>query len=254
MEQVEITFTVNGLQRKCRYSKTAIDTIFLPLLKKLTAKQRQKKERLIVFLAAPPAVGKTTLTLLFEHLAASHPDLEPIQALSLDGFHYPQAYLKAHTVTIGNETVPMTAVKGCPETYDLKKLQEKLQALKNASVEWPVYDRTLHDVSPETVLVTANIAFIEGNWLLLDEPDWRSLKDTADFTIFIFAEEDILKSRLIERKMLGGLTKSAAEHFYYTSDSKNVRRVLNHFLTADLTLAMTENEDYKIKEGPYHGK
>lgn len=254
MSEREFTFIVNGLKRQCRYSKTAIDTIFLPLLKTLTAKQQQKNERLLVFLAAPPAVGKTTLTLLFEHLAANAPEVEPVQALSLDGFHYPQAYLKSHTIPTEAGFVPMTAVKGCPETYDLTKLKEKLQTLREGPAQWPIYDRTLHDISPETTPVTANIIFIEGNWLLLDELHWRDLKDMSDYAIFISAEENVLKPRLIERKILGGLSSGAAEKFYYTSDSKNVRRVLEHRLPADLELIMTESEDYQIKEDSYHGK
>lgn len=235
------TFVVNGFTRHCQYSESTIKTVFMPIVEDLAERQRRTGRRIIVFLAAPPAVGKTTLSLLFEALSANH---SPIQALSLDGFHYPQAYLAAHTITIEGKTIPLSAVKGSPETYDIIKLKEKLAALKNSAVEWPIYDRTLHDVSDQTILADKDILLIEGNWLLLDEQPWRELRDDADYTIFITAEEATLKPRLIERKMLGGLSQADAEKFYETSDRANIYRVLNRKLPADIAMTMTTDGDY----------
>lgn len=43
------------------YNEDTIQKVFLPLLKQLQQLQKEKKERIIVFMAAPPAVGKTTM-------------------------------------------------------------------------------------------------------------------------------------------------------------------------------------------------
>lgn len=48
----EYVFDVNGFQINTVYSGEAIETIFLPMLRKLTGMQKKLGRRLIVFLAA----------------------------------------------------------------------------------------------------------------------------------------------------------------------------------------------------------
>ena len=85
---------------------------------------------------------------------------------------------------------------------------------------------------------------IEGNWLLTDEEKWRDLKDFYNYSIFIYADEDLLKQRLIQRKMRGDLSYEEALRFYEKSDSVNVRRVLKNHIPADVELIMKANGDY----------
>ena len=91
---------------------------------------------------------------------------------------------------------------------------------------------------------STSLLLIEGNWLLLDEEPWKTLKDTADYTIMIRSEEETLKERLIGRKMKGGLTREEAEDWYINSDSVNVRRVLETSLDGDLMLKVEADGDY----------
>ena len=56
------------------YNEDTIQKVFLPLLKQLQQLQKEKKERIIVFMAAPPAVGKTTLC---EFLPFPLPETQP---------------------------------------------------------------------------------------------------------------------------------------------------------------------------------
>lgn len=60
-EWKEYLFKVNGFEMTAVYNEDTIQKVFLPLLKQLQQLQKEKKERIIVFMAAPPAVGKTTL-------------------------------------------------------------------------------------------------------------------------------------------------------------------------------------------------
>ena len=52
------------------YAQTFIDTVVYPLIEHWRSLAATRKERIVVFLAAPPAAGKSTLSLLFEHLSA----------------------------------------------------------------------------------------------------------------------------------------------------------------------------------------
>ena len=60
-EWKEYLFKVNGFEMTAVYNEDTIQKVFLPLLKQLQQLQKEKKERIIVFMAAPPAVGKPSL-------------------------------------------------------------------------------------------------------------------------------------------------------------------------------------------------
>lgn len=237
-------FLVNSFEVNADYYEEDIENIFKPLLKEWTDLKKDKNRRILVYLAASPGVGKSTLASFLEFISKNEAGTQEVQAIGLDGFHYHQEFIKNNKVIIDGKEVPMAEVKGCPETFDLEKLKSKIVKLKNENVKWPIYDRNLHDVVEDKILVTKNIVLIEGNWLLLDEYGWRDLKEHCDYSIFIKAEEDMLKERLIERKRKGGLSKEAAIKFYEKSDSKNVKRVLNNRLKADLVLELSNDGKY----------
>ncbi|MGM9975173.1 MAG: nucleoside/nucleotide kinase family protein [Clostridiaceae bacterium] len=240
-------FLVNSLEVHANYYEDDIENIFIPLLKRLTMMKKNKKERLLVYLAASPGVGKSTLASFLEFLSKDIADIHEIQSVGIDGFHYPQDYIKNNTINMNDKEVPMAEVKGCPETFDLNKLMSKIKSLKSENVKWPIYDRTLHDVVDDRILITKDIVLIEGNWLLLKEGGWVELKDYCDYSIFIKADEEMLKERLIKRKIMGGLSEEEAVNFYQKSDSLNVRRVVNNSLEADLNLELLCNGKFKYR-------
>lgn len=241
-------FIVNGFEMEAVYHVKTIQEIFLPMLRKLTKMQKEKQKRLVIFVAAPPAVGKTTLCQFLEYLSKEQEDITKIQAIGLDGFHYPSDYINSHDAIVHGKTVPMKEVKGCPETYDTEKLEQKLQKIGQEDILWPIYDRNIHDVVEDVVKVDQDIILLEGNWLLLEEEPWTSLRKWADGTILIRAEEEMLKERLIGRKQKGGLSRKEAEEWYENSDRVNVRRVLNNSVTGDLVLWVEEDQDYSMKQ------
>jgi putative kinase len=245
-------FLVNSLEVNANYYEKDIENIFIPLLKQLTDMKKSNKGRLLVYLAASPGVGKSTLASFLEFLSRKNEDTQEIQAIGLDGFHYPQEYIKNNKVIVDGKEVPMAEVKGCPETFDLNKLKSKIEAIKNEGVKWPIYDRSLHDVVEDQILVAKDIILIEGNWLLLNEDGWRDLKEYCNYSIFIKADEEMLSDRLVQRKIKGGLSEEAAVNFYVKSDSKNVKRVLNNSQKADLQLELLSNGKYKIG-GKFNG-
>ena len=246
----EYVFDVNGFEIRARYTEENIREIFLPLLRDLTALQKERGRRLIVFLAAPPATGKSTLVSFLSWLSAQDPSLTEVQSIGLDGFHYHQDYILTHTaVQPDGSVLPMKKVKGSPETYDVAHFTDKLSELRREDhvTLWPVYSRKLHDVIEDETPVTGDIVLIEGNWLLFDDDRWKDVRALADYTIFISAEESSLKERLIGRKMMGGLTREEAEEFYRTGDGVNVRRTLAGSSEGDLTLVMDDEGVFHLK-------
>ena len=226
-EWKEYLFKVNGFEMTAVYNEDTIQKVFLPLLKQLQQLQKEKKERIIVFMAAPPAVGKTTLCEFLEYLSKQDQEFTDIQALGLDGFHYHSDYINSHDAIVLGKKVPMKQVKGCPETYDTEKLRQKLEKIK---IE-------------DQIKVTKDIILIEGNWLLLKQEPWKSMQQYVDYKILILAEEEMLKERLISRKEKGGLTREEAVAWYQNSDSKNVTRVLKNSCRKHLNLLLQVEQD-----------
>lgn len=246
-EWKNIKFLVNNLEIEARYNQDTIEKIFFPLLEKWSKMYKEKQERIIIFLAAPPAVGKTTLSQFLENLSKENKQFEKIQGVGLDGFHYPNKYLDNHTIEKNGETILLRSIKGAPETFNYKAVEEKLIKIKNENIMWPVYSRKLHDIEEDKIKIEKNIILIEGNWLLLDEDNWKNLKKYSDYSIMITAEKELLKDRLITRKIMGGKSQKEAEEFYEKSDGKNIERVLNNIVKHDLTLEMESDGDYTIK-------
>lgn len=234
---MEYSFLVNGFEVSARYDDALVNDILLPLLRRLTAMQREKGGRLIVFLAAPPAVGKSTLAAFLEYLSRQDDSLIPVQALGMDGFHYHQDYILSHTVIRDGIEIPMKSIKGAPESFDINKLTDMIIRARNEDIRWPYYDRRLHDVVEDAIPVTEKILLIEGNWLMLDAPQWRDL--ACDYSIFIGGSEDLLRERLIQRKMRGGLSRAAAEDFYAACDGPNILLCMAGSRAANLALKLT---------------
>ena len=239
-------FMINGLAHKIQYNEATIQELFLPFLRMMSRKQKAVKGRLVILLAAPPGTGKSTLALLLEKLSQTEEGLVSLQALGLDGFHHTTAYLRSHKAEVDGKMVPMTAIKGAPETFNLEHLKEKLAKVRTENIRWPVYDRSIHDVIEDVTTVKQDIVLLEGNWLLLGSGGWQDLRDFADYTVFVEARPEDLKERLIRRKMLGGSSQKEAESFYERTDGVNVERVLNDSWPADETWQMLPDGDYRL--------
>ncbi len=235
---MQISLTVNGFSDLLEFPDQEIATIHTKLLDHFHEIYLKKGSPIIVFFAAPPATGKSTLAALWEELAESYSDYPRLQSVSIDGFHYPNRYLLNHYLNDDENQVLLKEIKGAPETYNTKALYESLTQLKRrGTVTWPYYDRNIHDPVPDAVILDAPIIVIEGNWLLLKEAGWEDLSSFADITIFHEAEKEELKDRLIQRKIRGGYSQTEAEAHVNSSDLPNITRVLQHSGPADIILS-----------------
>ena len=235
---------INGLPQRVKYNEDTVNDLFIPLLKKLTEIQKREQRKVMAFVAAPPATGKSTLLNFLEQLSKANEELGEIQSLGMDGFHYPNSYLETHYLERSGEKITLKSIKGAPETFDAEGLRIKIDEAKRQASRWPIYDRRIHDVVEDALVVNGNILLVEGNWLLLDEPRWQNLHELADYTLCIQVAPELLKNRLIQRKIQGGLSKEDAERFYETSDRLNVERIAGHTVPADETWQMLEDGDF----------
>ena len=90
----------------------------------------------------------------------------------------------------------------------------------------------------DAITIDAEIVLLEGNYLLLDLDGWRKLANYADYTISLYADEELLRKRLIERRIATGVHVSTAKQFVDFSDMSNVRLCLEKTKPADLELEL----------------
>ncbi|MBR3721448.1 MAG: nucleoside/nucleotide kinase family protein [Selenomonadaceae bacterium] len=238
---------MGGLQHKVLYNESTIDNLFMPFLRRLTVMQKRKGRRLVVFLVAPPGTGKTALSLLLQMLSQTSENLTPVQSIGIEGFRHRKEYIRTHSVKRGETEIPMTVAKNAPETFNVEKLKKKLVEVKDKNVRFPVFDRRTQDIVEEVVTIKRDILLVEGNWLLYREGDWRNVYELADYTVFITGEEQQLRKRLIERKMMGGASEAQAKVRYLKHNKEDIDLVLSASWLASETWELIYNGDYKRK-------
>jgi putative kinase len=239
------SLVVNGFSVTASFDNDNVMSIFYPILYKWTEIQKELNRRIFVYIAAPPGCGKSTLSVFLEKLSQDKEGITEIQAISLDGFHYSQNYLSSHYSIIHGNPVLMSDTKGSPETYDVQKLITTLRLSQDQDLLWPTYNRTKHDIEDNNILINKKIVLVEGNYLLLNEDPWNQISDFCDYSIFIYADIETLKTRLISRKIRGGLSENEALSFFNNTDGPNVERVLKNHSQANTTLRIENNIFYK---------
>lgn len=246
---MKMQLSVNDLTYEAEYRDEDVRAVFEPMLRRWSELARARGRRAVVLLAAPPGTGKTTLALFLEQLSRTFDGCAQVQALAMDGFHYPNSYLDTHTVDEGGAPVVLRARKGAHFTFDCAALAAAIRGLTaKRPAPWPAYSRAIHDVVPAAVPVTGEVVLVEGNYLLLDAPSWRDLSAYADETVFLAADESQLRERLVGRKVRGGMARDEAETWYEASDGRNIAQVLGHRLPADVELAL--RPDGSIEQTP----
>ena len=180
-----------------------------------------------------------------EALCRERAELRPIQTIGMDGFHRRQEYLQSHSVTRDGKRVCMVDIKGAPITFDLERLTAAVRGVASgAACGWPGYDRRLHNPVEDAMTIDGDIVLLEGNYLLLDEDGWRELSAWADYTVSVRADEDMLRRRLIDRRIKTGVARESAIRFVDYSDMPNVRLCLEKTMPADTRLIVDANGEY----------
>jgi pantothenate kinase len=239
---VSFALDLAGQHWDVNISKKELETVHLPLLRKMTRRAVSKTGRYVIFIAGPPGSGKTTIGALWEMLAREYDLPVSVQTLPMDGFHFHNTELDARTIIREGESILLCKIKGAPESFNLEMITRSLRVIcSGREFAWPKYDRQIHDPVPDAIpVIVEGIIVIEGNYLLLDEPGWRELKPMADLTIFIECDEALTRESLLARAERGGRSRKNAVRHYELSDRPNWRRVMQHRMESDVVLRVED--------------
>lgn len=200
--------------------------------KSLAASIREKagqRKRFMVAIAGPPASGKSTSSAkLRDELTARG---ESAIVVPMDGFHFDDAILNAR----GHR-----ARKGAPHTFDVAGFQVLLKRIRAGEPEIaiPVFDRTmeLSRNAADIVDESARFILIEGNYLLLKQAPWSSLRDLFDYTIYLNVPLEELERRMTQRWLDHGFDMEYTTNWIASNDMPNIREVIANSGPADLTI------------------
>jgi pantothenate kinase len=186
--------------------------------------------RRLLGLVGQPGAGKSTLAGLLGSLLEERSAVVP-----LDGFHLADVEL-ARLGLIGR--------KGAPETFDAwgyAALLERLLERSEHPVYAPAFERTLEQplagaiaVGPEVELVVT-----EGNYLLLDRPEWVAARSHLDQVWHVVTDQRLRQERLVQRHVTFGKGAIAAADWVARVDEPNARLVEESPELADLVIDLT---------------
>ncbi|HEY3001128.1 MAG TPA: nucleoside/nucleotide kinase family protein [Kribbellaceae bacterium] len=175
--------------------------------------------RSLLGIAGSPGAGKSTYAeRLVRDLAA---DGHPVALVPMDGFHL------AHAVLTGIGLVP---VKGAPETFDVDGYVALLRRLREPSgrTVWaPRFDRDLEDAIAGALPVADEVRLVvtEGNYLLLDQGPWATIRTLLDECWFLDLDPRVRRQRLAARHVRHGRSPDDAMERTNGSDEANARLI-----------------------------
>jgi pantothenate kinase len=166
-----------------------------------------------------PGVGKSTV-------AASL----GLPVVPMDGFHYADVEL----VRRG-----LLDRKGAPETFDAEGYAALLRRVRAGEDEVvaPMFERDLEQPLAAAIYVPPTGTVVtEGNYLLLDEPRWRAVRETLDAVWHLVTDDATRVERLVARHVEFGKSPAEARAWVERVDEANARLVESAAGRADLVV------------------
>lgn len=173
-------------------------------------------DRHLLGIAGPPGSGKSTLA---QELACR---LGPEAVyVPMDGFHLASCEL---------ERLGRQERKGAPDTFDAGGYAALLRRLRHpveSVVYAPEFRREIEEPVAGAIAVPATVPLVltEGNYLLLDDPAWRPVRELLDEVWYLDADEAARRDWLIRRHIAHGKEPAAAQAWVDASDQANAEAI-----------------------------
>jgi pantothenate kinase len=171
-----------------------------------------RTKRRILGITGAPGVGKTTYALAQVSASGASAAYVP-----MDGFHLADVTLTA---------LGTLDRKGAPDTFDawgFAALLRRLRDERDHVVYAPGFERHLEQPIAGALAVPpdAELVVTEGNYLLLDRPEWRAVREQLDEVVHLVTDDDVRRRRLVARHVEFGKTLAEAEAWVARVDDAN---------------------------------
>jgi pantothenate kinase len=185
--------------------------------------------RAVLGIAGSPGAGKSTLVTLLIELVDELRGAGWAAHVPMDGFHLADRQLRR---------LHLLDRKGAPETFDAAgyaSLLERARRETSTEVFAPGFDRDLEQPLAAALVVptTARLVITEGNYLLLDRPEWARARRAMDRVWFVTADEHTRVSRLTARHVEFGKSPEQARTWVAAVDQRNAALVAATARAAD---------------------
>lgn len=173
------------------------------------------ERRTVLGITGAPGAGKSTLAAM---MAESLGDLAVV--VGMDGFHHTNDEL----VRLGRRDR-----KGAPDTFDVWGYAGMLWRVRNEprDIYAPRYQRGIgHSISGDIrIPISTPLVITEGNYLLLDDEPWSSVREMLDEVWYVEVPEELRIERLIRRHIESGKDPDGARQWTLGPDQANAELV-----------------------------
>lgn len=194
----------------------------------------------IIGVSGSVAVGKSTTSRLLQLLLSrSHPAAR-VELVTTDGFLYPNQQLVEKGIL--NR-------KGFPESYDMPKLLNFLDAIKtNGTASIPIYSHEIYDIVPDQLqtIEAPDFLIVEGiNVFQNPQNEHLYMTDYFDFSIYIDASVEHIESWYLERfSKLLTIAEKDPNNYYHRFTQLPHNEVLDIARDTWKTINLVNLQDY----------